>query len=282
MTPYQFALVRYLHKASAGELVNVGLVMWLPTKKRLLYSVNERYSRLSSFFQPFDGAGYRQLVRQLSSTFRDVSRELSGEIQLGLFSAPPETIDDILPRLLQDDASCFQWSTVMAGIASDPTARLKQLVAEMIERHESRAPRERRDENDIWGNVEQRLRQQGLAPRLQKEVEITGKNYTYRFKTGWQNGVRQVMEPISFDYLYAADVVEKANTWSGRLFNLANSADFQLSAVVAPPERKDLRAAYNQAIAILKSAPKVRRLLTEEEFEDFMHEIERDLESHVN
>ena len=278
MTPYQFAIIRYLHNANSGEFVNIGLVMWLPREKRTLFSINERYSRLSQFFSPFDGSGYRQLVRQLSHRLKWVSKDIEERGSTTEAEKPILDIGDLLPLLLPEDNSCFQWSSAMAGIASDPELRLKQLTAEMIERHEPKGPRTRRDEADIWGGLEQRLQTRGLTGKLQRDVELSGANYSYKFKRGWKNGAIQVLEPISLDYLYPWDVIDKATTWSGRLFNLSKSTKFEMSGVLARPQGEELTKAYNQAVAILKDTPQVRALITEDEFDDFMNKIEHDLE----
>jgi hypothetical protein len=73
------------------------------------------------------------------------------------------------------------------------------------------------------------------------------------------NGVHQVMEPISLDYLSAGEVIEKATSWSGRLFNLAKGQPFQFTGVIGAPDRDDLRDAYKRAVAILAGAPNVRQ-----------------------
>jgi hypothetical protein len=88
------------------------------------------------------------------------------------------------------------------------------------------------------------------------------------------------MEPVSFDYLNAGELVDKAPTWSGRLFNLAKGAPFQFTGVVAPPDRGDLMDAYGRAIQILGGAPNVRRLVRFDEVDAFLPEIERDLAQH--
>ncbi len=275
MTPYNFALLRYVQSASAQEFVNVGVAMWVPAERRLLFSLNERYARLSRFFDEFDGAGYRQLVRALQSSLDEMRRALAdhGEATLGerpAFAA-------ILERVVPEDASCFQWSEVMGGAVTDPEARLAQLVKEFIERHEGAGPRQRRDETGIWARMEALLAERDLLPSLLSGVELAGENYSYRFRVGWRNSVPQVLEPVSFDYLKGAEVVDKANTWSGRLFNLAKRSQFQMTGVVAAPDRRDLLHAYEQALAILRGAPNVRTVVTEEQLSGFIPTIEREV-----
>lgn len=279
MRRYQFALLRYVHNSASAEFVNVGAVMWLADDRRLLHRVNDRYGRLSAFFQEFDGAGYRQMIRQLDARFRHASDELSGAVQPSLFGPqPPDKLEEILERLVGDDASCFQYSSIMAGIAPDPDARFAHIFAEFIERHESPGPRQRRDEMEIWTGVETRLRDRKLTPRLQSGVEVRGPHYSYRFRTGWMNGKVQVLEPISFDYLNGVELIEKANTWSGRMLNLSRgTVEFQLTAVVALPQRGDLQAAYEQARVILSEAPCVRQVVPEQEMDRVLADIEGDL-----
>ncbi len=280
MIPYQIAILRYRHNASAGELVNIGVVMWLPTQRRLLFKVNERYGRLTSFFKDFDGPGYRQLVKQLRTRWEQTVGDLVDESPLSSLTPPPETLDEVLGVLLHEDASCFQVSTTMGGIAQEPEKRLEQLMVEWVERHESRGPRERRDEVEVWTGVEQRLRDRGLAGRVKFGVELTSDVYHYKFRTGWQNGKPQVLEPISFDILSPTEMIEKANTWSGRLHTLGRSQDFGFTGVIAGPQRADLQDAYNRAKVILSGAPHVRRIVTEECLDEAIADIESDLAAH--
>ena len=84
---------------------------------------------------------------------------------------------------------------------------------------------------------------------------------------------------LGIDYLKGREVIDKANTWSGRLFNLAKRSEFQMTGVVAPPDRRDLQSAYDHALAILRGAPNVRTVVTEEELAGFIPTIEREVQA---
>lgn len=270
MKPYQFSLLRYVHNVATEEFVNIGVVMWVPAEKQFLYKLTERYGRLSNFFDGFNSAGYRQMLRELKHRLRDASKqETNGKV---------ETISDLLPQIVLIESGCFQWAAAMGGITLDPSQRLNQLFAEMIERHEDQHDSTRRDEAAVMKGVVERFRQHGIAAKLSENVEIKGGKYSYKFKYGWQNGNRQVMEPISFDYEDKKLVIEKANRWAGRLYNLRQAEDdFQMTGIVAPPQDPHLTEAFNQAIEMLNDAPKVRKLIREDQIESFIPEIERDL-----
>jgi Protein of unknown function (DUF3037) len=271
MTPYQFAILRYRHSVTEGELVNIGIVMWLPSEKIIRYKLNERYSRLSKFFAEFDGSSYRQMLRRLNQHF---SRTSTKEYQERLFARHSDEAVDFLGPLMVSDDSCFQWSETMAGISEKPELRLEELYHELITRHET-AHRERRDEDDIWQNVNLRLQQPGLSDKVRTDFEIRGKEYSYRFKACWQNGMIQVLEPISFDLSRPSDIVEKANMWSGRLFNLQNS-QFKMTGIVSPPANRELLSDYERALRILRTSPRVRKILPESEIDEAIHLIQRD------
>lgn len=270
MIPYQAAIVRYRHNVSAGELVNVGVVMWLPTDGRLLFRLNERYGRLASFFKGVDFAGYRQQIRQL----RDHCTMVCAH------GREADSIADLLPLLLRDDASVFQWSEPLGGAVRDPDKRLDQLFAELVERHEVRGPRERRDEVEIWSNITRKLEARGLDKRIRYNVDLSADSFAHRFHAGWQNGTTQVLEPISLDYLNPREMIDRANTWSGRLHTLGLSQQFAFTGVVAGPERADLAVAFQQAKSILRRAPHVRKIVGEDNLDQVMDEIESDLAPH--
>jgi hypothetical protein len=86
-----------------------------------------------------------------------------------------------------------------------------------------------------------------------------------------------MMDAISFDYLSASDIIEKANTWTGRLVNLNAANRFRMTGVVSSPQRSDLIPVFEQAVTLLRESPGVRAVVREEEIDSFLPEIERDL-----
>jgi len=274
MTPYRFALVRYVHDAAAGEFINIGVVLWPLTGRELKWKVNDRYGRLSRMYHDFDGPGYKQMVRHLNARFESIAKQWRDDVAT-LFDPAASSDPAPLQRILRDDASCFQWSATMGGIYDDLGTRLEQLFQEFVARHEADEPRERRTEGEIWQNVRRTLEHHNIY-RTDATTTIVGPHYEYAFKFGWQNGTRQVLEPVSFDLLSPSQLVDKANTWTGRLFNLGEN--FQFTAVVAPPTGEELGKRFKDAIAILWDCPRVRSVIAEDQFDAFVPEILRDME----
>lgn len=155
--------------------------------------------------------------------------------------SPP---DHVLP----EDSSCFQWSEVMAGIASDLHGRLTQLFAELVER---RATRQRRDEMEVWTGLEAFLRRQGLLGRIDTQVEVKAPSFSYQFRAGWLNGVQQVLEPISLDHLAKSEVIDKAN----RLVRTPSESDCEQGEDALPVHRGRVQARPARTPGHLRASP---------------------------
>ena len=295
MTSYQYAILRYRQNAMSDERVNIGVVLWIPSERRLLWSVTDYYRRLSVFFKgDFDGQTYRQMIRHLRSRLQRESSRVASSVQLAIgeprsnVMRSPRTdsvtredrsgFGQILRAILPDPDSSFQWSVVMSGRHARPDTRLDALFQEFVLKYDERVIRPRRDDDAIGDAIDNRLRNRHLVERLESAVVVRGEHdYQWVFRRGWHNGMRQVMQPISFDYEQAYDVVEKATHWRGRLITLAQASQFQMTGVVAPPSDPSLTDSYHRALAILSSQPNVRKLVPENELDDFLPEIERDL-----
>lgn len=269
MISYHFAILRYVHDVSTEEFANIGVVMWIPERSKLLFRVNERFRRISGFFKNIDGTSYRQMVRDLKWASHKVATAY-------IFKNPPNHPFEIFHEIVQEDPSCFQWSRLMSGISKDAETRFAELFEEFVTSHESPTTHQRRSDSEIWNYVRQALKIHHLDGSVKFRVKMETPSYHYSFKMGWNNGTRQVLEPISFALKESTRIVDKANTWYGRLFNLSNSNDFGFTAVVAPPKNEKMKA-YNDGIAILKGAESIRAIITEDEVDDYMSEIKKDL-----
>ncbi len=274
MTPYQFVVLRYVGDVAAGEFVNVGIALWSPRGPSLHTRFNERYGRVSRFFSDFDGNAYRTVIKHIEDQFDERSIALG---QTELLEPPPKGLVEATRSVIPEDDSAFQWSSLMAGIADDPVQRLDELFEELVVRHERQFLRERRDEQAMKRDVDAFLRNAGLMDRLNRHVEVVGEDYEYSFYRGWRNGTLQVLEPISLDYVNAAEMIDRANTWSGRLYNLSRRSTFGFTGIIGVPTEAEHDDSLNRAVSILKKAPNVRRIVLESHIEEVVEDIERDL-----
>lgn len=275
MISYHFAILRYVHDAATEEFVNIGVVMWIPERSKLLFRINERVGRLSKFFKNIDTPSYRQMMSNLKRA-ADLKWASDNVTTPYLFKNIADRPIEIFHAIVREDASCFQWSRLMSGISQDAERRFEELFEEFVTFHDSPVTHQRRSDKEIWKYVRQMLRRHHLEESVQYGVKMEGRSYHYSFRMGWNNGIPQVLEPISFALKDSTRIVDKANTWHGRLFNLSMSNNFGFTAVVAQPHSGKMKA-FNDGLAILNSAKSIRKIITEDEVSDYMSEIKNDL-----
>lgn len=274
MIPYTFVVLRYVHDVGAGEFANVGVVAW-SDRTGLHFRVSDRYSRLSKFFADFDGLSYRRVIKHVEDRLRAEGADIR---QADLLRAAPSDLISLVHGIVPRDDSALQWSPIMGGVTEDLDQRVDELFEELVLRHETKLSRERRDEQSIQRSVDHALTRAGVLGRLRRDVEVAGEDYEYSFYAGWSNGKLQVLEPISLDFVNPADMVEKANTWSGRLYNLARRTDFACTAIVARPTEEASIRRLDRAMAILRHAPAVRAVIPEEDMQALVDRIQQDLD----
>jgi hypothetical protein len=169
----------------------------------------------------------------------------------------------------------------MSGITDDPANRIHAIFENIVDRHYEKQERTRRSDGDIYRSIHRRLftrlRTLNLQKELHEDVKVEGEHFDHTFKLGWQNGTKQFLEPISFDYTQGHELVEKAYVWSGRLNDLGQHQDFRMTGVVAPPQEQALLGHYEEALKILRESPLIREIVPEDQFENFMPQIEHDL-----
>jgi hypothetical protein len=277
MRSYRCRILRYVHDVSKGEFVNIGVVMWIPEHSRLIFRLNEQYRRISGFFKNFDGISYRQMLRNLQRSFKKVASDLQ---KPPLTRDTPKNTLEVFNLLVRENASTFQWSQVISGISTNPEDRLDRLFEECVTFHESlgrrRSPQPR-NERMIWKTVHQAVKAHHLEDHVRLNFPMKSASFEHSFKMGWNNGIRQVLEPISLGLRKPVEIIDRANIWSGRLFNLSKGNDFGCTAVLAPRDEHVDMTAFNHGLQILKDAPSMRGVIIENEVNDYMSEIKKDL-----
>ena len=279
MTNYEFALIKYVHNAASGECVNVGLAMLVPQERRLRVQFNTRYGRIGQFFQDsFDGNHYRNVVRNITDKFAELSEAFKSEG--GMFPMVqdlPQNLGGLMSLVLPEDSTAFRPGPLCGGMVEDPDSRFDELFRQFVTRHE-RSIRQGRQESQIWSEFERAVRERSPGTTLRPR-RLGNKDYAYEFQGSYVNGSINVVEPISFDLLSGSSIVEKANGWVGRLIALRRGVDFSFNAILAPPPEKKLRADFERARRLLAAQDSlVKHLVIEGEDPGVLEQLLREIE----
>ncbi len=273
--PYTFSVLRYVHDALTQEFINVGVVLYCPQERFLGARITTHYSRISKVFGRIDGDRFRQLTRFLQGQISKLGERIPGDLP---FEDRANRIEQFLAQVLPPDDSAFQFSPAGAGICDDPAKAIEDLYARHVELYEKRTELHRRTDEEVWRVYRESLDRRSVTPHLEPKT-ISAPDYSFEFKHAYRNGLWHVYEPVSFDLVEAGSIVDKANQWLGRLYNLASSEDqFQPYFLLGGPRQQDLLSAFVRAQNTLRKSPRNPVLVREEEADDFAQRLLREVE----
>ncbi|MBS0240360.1 MAG: DUF3037 domain-containing protein [Proteobacteria bacterium] len=274
--PYTYTVLRYVHDVTTGEFVNVGLVVHAPSVRFLRAKMRHTHGRLSSMFPDLDRDSFRSSMKVIERAIDRLGEEYQ---KASLFTEDSDAASFAKSVLPADDSS-LQWSPVGSGLASDLTELLERLFDRLVGRYDEKPDRNKKQDDDVWRPIRDRLEQSGIADRLGKTV-IRGKVDEVPFKHAWKNGVWHCYEALSFDLADADNIKDKARRWTGHLAAVRDVADqFKPHFIVGAPSDRHLMKAYNEALAILETSPVKPEVFSENEADKLVERIEAEIASH--
>ena len=243
-------------------------MMLIPEDKQLRFNATVRYERISQFFDNFDGMIYRQGIYNLRESFNKLCKDLDD------FQRYEEEPSEVFYELLPKSLSSFQWSSPIAGVCSEPEERFNELFNKYVGVYTPHTPTEA---EIIWRTVRSEIKKHQLDRYMEFDFTMKAANVDWPFKMSWNNGIRQVLEPISLTFQRPAKIIDNANIWSGRLDLLAKDHQFNCTAVIPNNPIGSTTEAYYKAYEILQDNPSMRKIITKNQMPDYIHEIKQDL-----
>ncbi|HEV2495867.1 MAG TPA: DUF3037 domain-containing protein [Terriglobia bacterium] len=275
--PYTFSVLRYVHDPVTTEFVNVGVALYAPDARYLSAICTPYYARLSEMFGHVDGEHFRQITRYLQDHIDEIGARLKSELP---FPEPARTITSLLATVLPPDDSALQFSTPGGGLTSDPDKTLGSLYQRYVEYYTARTSYPSRSDDEIWKVFRKPLEEQHVIQALGPK-RIVAPDYEYEFETARKNEVWHTYEPVSFDLMEPTSIVDKANTWVGRITSLAQSEEkFKPYFLLGEPRETKLRVAFIKAQNILHRMPCEPEFVEEAEAEDFAKRLKAEVEKH--
>jgi len=75
--PYTYTVLRYVHDARAGEMLNVGIVLHVAAEHRLLVKTRDTHGRVKRAFPDLDGDAFRGAMRSVERAVGTVAEHLA-------------------------------------------------------------------------------------------------------------------------------------------------------------------------------------------------------------
>jgi hypothetical protein len=271
--PYTYTVLRYVHDVMTGEFVNVGVIMHVPSQRRLLAKARTTFGRIKGVFPDLDSKAFTSAMQAVQRSFDTL--EKTRAISEGDATA-------FASHAVPKDDSSLQWSPAGSGLTDNVERTFERLYERFVGKYDKRS-RHRRTDEDVWRPVSQKLDEKELASRLHEKT-ISGPVDDVVFKHAWKNGQWHVYQPVSFDLVDADGIKEKARAWLGHLAAVvAGGQDVELFKpyfIIGAPSDKTLMKAYDSAIAILRQVPNKPEIFEETQVDDLVAQIEDEMRAH--
>lgn len=274
--PYTYAILRYVHDVSAGEFINVGVVITSPENGFVRAKFNPTFGRLKKTFPTLNGDAFRSRIRSLQSSFDALDSKCAAELPFTSGVRIQELLYSVLPK----DDSSLQWAPPGSGLTKDLSETLSTLYARFITKYDHETIVERRKDEDVWREFKTSLERRHLIQYLSPKT-IESSDDSVSFDHAWKNGAWHCYEPISLDLANANSIKDKAHRWLGQLASVNENATekFKVYFLLGKPHDAELHIAYQQACSILQKAQDVE-LVEEDQAEEFSRKVADAIERH--
>ncbi|MGI4951929.1 MAG: DUF3037 domain-containing protein [Janthinobacterium lividum] len=274
-TPYSYVLLRYRHDPISEEFVNVAAVLLQPSSGFLNIRLRTAYARVLTMFPMQDRAA--SLKNNLSFFARKI--RVYARDNKDRLTSTQRSLDSVLLDMFPKDDGAFQWSALSVGITADPKTALDRLYARFVSKYDTKHV-QRRTDDDVWRAFRHKLDERSLSEVL-KEKTIRSSTDELDFKLAWKNGKWHCFQPLSFDLSDKDGIRDKARRWTGHLTAIADASDaFIPYFVLAAPKEQRLQSEFEHAISILRKSPVEPVIYLEENSDDLVADIAKDIEAH--
>lgn len=276
-SPFQYAILQYVHDAFTEEFLNVGLALYSQTPPYFQVRLLTKYRRLTNTFPSADGEHYRNYITSLQRKFDERAREIN-EGQISFDGWPPARIEEILASVLPLDNSSLRFGPAHGGFTQDINNTFEDLYHRFVESHLPTEKAEGRDENVIWRQFSQTLKTYNIQQHHFHKTIIQTPKDEVEIDHSWRNGRVNGLQPISFDLLYAQNIKKKSHEWFTTNVLVSEAEDVgKIYYLLAQPQHDDkaLFAAYVKARDLLGARDFAKKItiIEENEAEDFAKHI---------
>jgi hypothetical protein len=274
-----FNLLKYVHSAFLGEEVNVGILLYFPEQRQLVFRYSHSFRRLRLLYPTFS----ERLLRDYLSAFYQRVAQTNDQPE---FTGSVEQYASFITQcLLAQDSGALQFGPLRQAVAhSNNAAEVARHYYELF--FPEVAPvRKKHDDTFLKQQFRSLLRvyDPRILPLLEKDRVIKTTDVEVKFDFAWQNGALNLVKPLSFDLLDRADINRKSvhcYGWLNLLADEARTRNYQFDLLVAKPANRRLFSEYDQALKILEESSAPKRVIVEEALEAYTEQAAQALREH--
>ncbi|MFY0309663.1 DUF3037 domain-containing protein [Leisingera sp. D0M16] len=286
---FGYCLLQYEHNPWLKERLNIGILVFGPSANYLKLKTRGWDGRILSSYPGLEKANFtedlKQIERSVTSFFRKGFREPSLFLEDKLASTLNKEEHDALwiGQMLSPDAdSSYRWVAGGVGLCSSLDEKLEQLYLRFVSCYDKPKHDANRTDGQVWSTFSSKLSERNLERFIEPDKTVRTDLGPVKFHAGYQNGSLHVIQPLSFDLSDEDHVSSKAAKWAG----YAQSVQSYSKGAVKPhfvlgrPAKQRLEGSFDRARLFLEKMSGLGSVVTEENSEQFVDTIERQMAGH--
>lgn len=236
MKPYEYQILRYIPDHVAGEFLNVGLVLFSPSKEEVYYEFINSRKRLTSTFHGIDASHIMKKIKILRGELEELEEKQEPELQL--INIP--SVDHYTKSVLKEDDSALQFSEVKKGMDISSESAFRDLKNRLLYNWVSDSDTDYRSDKDVWRErYRKHFQQAGLIDKLVSR-HVQTKADTIKFDQAYKNGVWNYFQPINLNLKKRESIKNKVYRWKGIISEMQTAdEEMKLYFLSEMPEREN-------------------------------------------
>lgn len=273
---YTYCPVKYVHNPAAGEMLNIGVILFSEDIKRISGKFEIHFDRLSSAFANFDGDHYRFVIRNLEHSISQFNDRLIPS----LFESEFKDLQGVLRSLVPDLGLSIQFGSILAGITNDLEEETEHIFHRLITSQMPQKEKKSRSDEEVWTIYNKPLAKREITKHL-KSKHFTSNNYDLKFEHTFKNEKHHILDPVTMDYAQAESIQNRAIKILGQTTTLEGNSEIgKLYLLLGAPKNPAHKNAYIKAKNLLNKIPIEKEIYEENEAEDFAKEITEYMKEH--
>jgi hypothetical protein len=284
---YESCIIQYVHNPLAGEVVNIGVILFSASASFIDIRLESKYAPFTSLFAGFDDEHFRSLLRQLRigteqlQSSMQVTTSPERDRPLFLANAGPRSLEAVRLALAPDEGLSIKFSSQTLGLTQNPVATLDSLFDRMVK---SQRPvphaEESRSDEDVWNVFKTPLQRHDVLHELQSKKFSTD-TLDFEFDHAFPNGAWNVIQPVTLDLVKKDSIQKKASQWAGIGIALSNHPDLgKIFILLGKPHDQENMSAYNKGKNLINKMPVDHEIIEEDSANDFAKYIAEKIAAH--
>jgi len=271
---FTYSILCYKHSITLGESLNVAILFYFPEVKQFIFA-NGDSTRAKAIYPDFNTPSYNAFFKAIDIKLKKHVDLFSGQLSGNDFA------NYIHNNILAEDAAglIFCEPVTVKNVFRDIDTAINEYSKLLLPGINVEKPNiEKHNDSYIINTFTNYILQQNidLEDKFIKDEIIKTKHFNIKFDLSWHNSTQNYIKPISFDFLNESFIQTKAATFYGYISDLQSvnkSSKLSFDFLIGKPQKSSLLPAYENALDFLDSAKGQKRLIIEDQIDEYSQEV---------